>query len=476
MERILSDLEMRAADAYTIDCLNISSQILMTRAGTAIADEIEKIVGDGKKKILLICGVGNNGGDGYVCARVLSERGHEVAVYAVDGNLSEDCRREKSKYSGKYTQTIDGDIIVDCLFGTGLARPITGIYAEIINSVNSSGKFVVSADMPSGICGENGLIMGAAIKADVTVAIGEYKFGHFYADGLDYCGKVIKRDIGIVCNGDNYAFIYSDKDIKNFFPKRKRNTHKGTYGSACIAAGSDKYIGAAALACAAALKSGCGYIKLSTCERVASALAAKMPQVIFTDEADMTSDAAAVGMGWGISEEKYQYICNILKNYEKTLIIDADGLNTLSKYGVNVLKDKKCTVILTPHLKEFSRLSGYGADEIKSMPLKICRDFAKKYGVILLLKSASSILTDGENTVILHRGNSALAKGGSGDMLSGFMCGTAARGVPAFEAATCAAYVLGMTAEICSAGKSEYCVTSEDIIKNLHTAVLRLTD
>ena len=477
MQKVLSVAQMRAADFYTINELKIPSQTLMYRAGCAIADEVVSAVDKMQaKNILVVCGTGNNGGDGYVCAEELKKRGYSVSVYAMAGNLSADCEREKAAYSGEYTEQISADIIVDCLFGTGLCRAVTGEYAEVIEKINQSGAFVISADIPSGLNGNNGLVEGCAVKEDVTVAIAEYKTGYFLNDGPDFCGTVIKKDIGITCPENNYAYIYEDSDIKAFYPKRRRNTHKGTYGTAQLVAGSKRYIGAAALAAEAALKSGCGYVKLNTVSQNSIALAAKLPQVIYSEDIDFSAECIAIGCGCGVSEDLYKTIRSLLKEYKGTLIIDADGLNTLSKFGINILSDKKCNVILTPHIKEFSRLSGLSVGEIVSDPITCARNFAEKYGVTVLLKSAVSVLTDGDRVALCQKGNSALAKGGSGDMLTGYACGTVARGVNGFDAMTVASYTLGLTAEICAKDRTEYCVTSKDLIKNLHRVVKSLTD
>lgn len=477
MQNVLTVEQMSAADYYTINQLKISSRTLMWRAGLAIADEVA-IVADKipSSKILVVCGTGNNGGDGYVCAEELKNRGYNVYVYSMEGKLSIDCEREKEAYSGGYAEKISANIIVDCLLGTGLSRTVSGKYAEVIEKINQSGAYVISADIPSGLNGNNGLAEGCAVKADTTVAIAEYKLGYFLNDGPDYCGTVIKKDIGITCFMDNYAQIYEDIDIKCYYPKRRRNTHKGTYGTAQLIAGSNRYIGAAALAAEAALKSGCGYVKLKTNSQNRLTFAAKLPQVIYSDDFDFSVECIAVGCGCGVSEELYATIRTILNSYGGTLILDADALNTISKFGINILTNKKCNVVLTPHVKEFSRLSGLTVSEILADAVTHARSLAKKFGVTVLLKSAVSVLTDGERVVLCHKGNSALAKGGSGDMLTGYACGTVARGIDCFNAIAVASYTLGLTAEICSNDKTEYCVTSKDLIKNLHLAVRNLTD
>lgn len=468
MQKVLSIGQMREADLYTINELQISSQELMHRAGVAIADEVASIADKiGANPIIVVCGTGNNGGDGYVCAEELKSRGYNVLVHAMDGDFSEDCARERAKYTGQYTESLEADLIVDCLFGTGLCRTVSGKYAEVIEKINQSDAYIMSADIPSGINGDSGLIEGCAVKANRVIAIAEYKTGHFLNDGVDHCKFIVKKDIGITCPLDNYAQIYEECDVKNFYPKRRRNSHKGTYGTAQLIAGSERYIGAAALAAETALKSGCGYVKLNTSIKNRLVLAPKMHQVIFTEDIDFSADCIAVGCGCGVSEDLYQTIGNLLKSYEGTLVIDADGLNTIAKFGINILFDKKCSVMLTPHVKEFSRLSKLSVDEIVSDPIAHAKNFANKYGVTVLLKSAVSVLTDGERVVICQRGNTALAKGGSGDMLTGLICGTAARGVDGFNAAAVASYTLGFAAEIAAEQKTEYCVTSKDLIKYL---------
>lgn len=473
MEKVLSNAEMRRADEYTVNKLNISSEILMRRAGIAIALEVEKH--SRGKSVTVVCGTGNNGGDGYVCAQKLEDDGFNVRVFAADGNLSADCLREKSAYKGEYCGFISGDVIVDCLFGTGLSRELDGENLKTVNRINDSGAYVISADIPSGVNGDNGLIMGAGVRADETVAIAEYKLGHFLNDGADCSGKLIKADIGITCPPRDYAQIFCDGDIKKFYPERLRNTHKGTYGTAQLVVGSDKYMGAAALAAEAALKSGCGYVKVCSCEKVKLALAARLPQAIFSDEIDLSAQCIALGCGTGVSEDVYKTLKSLLNGYRGTLIIDADGINSLAAYGRDILLNKSCNVVLTPHVKEFSRLSGLDVGTVLQNPVKAARDFASEYKVTVLLKSAASVITDGERTAVLNRGNSALSKGGSGDMLTGFACGAAARGTEGFFAAATASYTIGLCAEICSAEKTEYCVTAADIIKNLHKAVLKLT-
>ncbi len=477
MRVVLTNAQMRNADSYTINTLKISSEELMAQAGKAIAEEVERRAKElGAHKIVIVCGTGNNGGDGYVAARELKNK-FDVAVWAAEGNISPDCAREKSRYGGAYCSEIFAPVVVDCLFGTGLSRPVEGALGEAINKINSSGAYVIAADIPSGLSGDDGLIKGCAVKADVTVAIAELKTGYFLNDGPDFCGEVVKRDIGISLPDDSYCNLFDDGDFEGVFARRKRNSNKGTFGTANIVAGSEKYAGAAALAISCALKSGCGYVKLTAPQSVKNALVAKYPQVIYCDESDFSADSVAAGMGLSAGEETYNKIRSLLDNYCGKLIIDADGLNALARFNKDAIRQRLggAEVAITPHIKEFSRLTGLSVEEIAKNPIRYAKKFARENDCIVLLKSSVSVLTDDDRCTLLHRGNSALAKGGSGDMLSGFAAGTAARGIDLFMAIAAASYVLGTTAEICAEERTEFCVTSRDIIKNVHFAVKRLT-
>ena len=471
MIKLFNAENMRAADRYTIETLGISSEELMRRAGVAIAEEVAAAA-DRHSRITVVCGTGNNGGDGYVCARELLSRGYNVSVYALGGRLSDDCLREKNKFSGTYASTIGGEIVVDCIFGTGLSRRVEGDFAAAVSAINNSGAFVVSADIPSGLSSDSGQALGAAVRADVTVAIGAPKLGFALGSGPDLCGRIVVKDIGICTQHSPYAAVWEDADVAALFPARPRNSHKGTFGRASLRCGSALYPGAALLAVSAALKSGCGYVcEACADERLKFAVASRCPQAIFSENADLSSDCIAVGMGCGASRGLYGEICALLKDYCGTLIIDADGLNVLSAYGKEALKSKKCTAIITPHAKEFARLTGADTEEILADPVGSAVRFAREYGVITLLKGAGTVITDGREVIINTRGCTAQAKAGSGDMLAGFMCGTIARGLEPLAGAACAAYVMGAAASLAAEELTDYCVTAADVLENIPRAV-----
>lgn len=474
MQAYLTNAQLREADETAMN-FGVPAEVLMKRAGRAIADEVQAAAERLQaKNVLVVCGIGNNGGDGYVAAAELLKRGINVAVYAIDGNLSTGCKREKKRYTGKYVRTVNADIIVDCIFGTGLNRKLQGEFASVVKKINAGKAYVISADLPSGLNGDNGEVMGVAVKANLTVALGEPKIGCVLGDGLEYSGTLVKKDIGIVAQ-NGCAYSVGDEEIAKYFPVRRRNTHKGDYGAACVIAGSEKYLGAAALAVSSALKSGCGYMYAQVPQGLKYALAAKYPQCIFVDTAPLDCQAIAVGMGMDCTQQTYDTVCALLKNYKGKLIIDADGLNALAKFGLEPLKQTKAKVILTPHVGEMSRLCGISKEKILQNPVEVAQKFATEYNVVVHLKNAVSITVDATKATLTLRGNSALAKAGSGDILSGLICGNAARGLSVADAAICSSYVLGCSAEICSESMYEGAVISDDLILNIHNAIKRIT-
>ncbi|MGN1373018.1 MAG: NAD(P)H-hydrate dehydratase [Candidatus Coproplasma sp.] len=471
----LKNETMRQADRATIEG-GIPSEELMARAGKAVAEEVLNAVKElNAESVLVVCGTGNNGGDGYVCARLLKEQGIAVKVFAMGGTLSPDCLREKDAYDGEYASTIEGDIIVDCLFGTGLNRNVGGEYVDVISKIALAGAYVISVDIPSGINGDNGIALGCAVKADKTVAIAYPKVGLYLNDGIDFSGEIVVKNIGIVCDTPD-ALLVQEPYIKLFFRSRRRNTHKGSYGTACVVAGSSEYLGASALAVSTALKSGCGYVYAVVPQELKCVLAVKYPQCIYSDTPNLNADAIAIGMGLGCNESTYEKVCDLLKKYKGKLIIDADGLNSLAKYGMQPLKETGAQVLITPHVGEMARLCGMTKQEVVADPIGTAQRFAKEYNVTVHLKSAVCVTSDGEQSIITHRGSTALAKAGSGDMLAGLISGNAARGLSLLDAAVCSQYILGGAAELSSQKYSDYATTAKELQENISFFVKRLTD
>lgn len=470
MERLLTASEMKANDEYTIKNLGFSKEILIERAGTAVAEEITRRFKGGR--VLVCVGKGNNGEDGKVVADVLSKiHGFSVLTVNIENGIFKLFEREY-------------DIIVDCIFGTGLNREVEGKYKTAIEKINGKKAFVVSCDIPSGLNGTNGKPMGVCVKANLTVAIQELKLGHFLNDGPDYTGEIVCRDIGMSIWGDEYVKRYNDGDLSKFFPERKRNVNKGCFGKACVFGGSKRYSGSIMLSAnaLASLKTGMGYSQISVPECLFNVVGGVNPECILQtvsddgeflrfDEAKLDEikkyNAVAFGMGVGVTEENYKIVKYLLESYSGTLIIDADGLNTISKFGVEILKNKKCNVIVTPHILEFSRLTGKSKEEITENAIAIAKDFANEYNVVVLLKNATSVITDGKETFINTTGTSGMAKCGSGDVLSGILAGISARGFEPLETACASSYIFGKAGEKASKDLTDYCVTASDIINAL---------
>ena len=472
MKYAYSNEQMRRLDAAAIEA-GTPSLTLMERAGAALARAVsEALAKRGGGDALFVCGGGNNGGDGFSAARILQEAGEDVSVLCLAKKFSADCAAVKAKYKGEILGRIPRRryaVIVDCLFGTGLSRPAEGEDEALVGFIRTSGAYVIACDVPSGLS-SGGIALGQCVYADETVAMGQYKQSLLLSDGADAAGRVRVADIGIAGDGTG-AEVWEDEDVKKFFPPRRSNTHKGSYGAACILAGG-AYSGAAFLAAGACLKSGAGYTKLCMTGELYPHAIGKLPAAVLRsyeaiDGDILGADAIAVGMGSGVSEQLYVAIAELLTNYTGALVLDADALNTISAYGTEVLNTHACRVILTPHPKEFARLVGRPVGEALADPVGTAKAFARRYGVTVILKNNRSVITDGARVAVNPTGSPALAKGGSGDVLSGYLAGTCARGVPPFEAACVASYLLGRAGELAAKDMGEYAPDPADTIAYL---------
>ena len=497
---ILTNQQMRAADEYTMKTLGVPSLLLMERAGIALADEAESMTAG---KIVCVCGGGNNGGDGFVCARILKSRGREVAVVFYAEKQSADCRINMEKWvstGGEILEKIPEDValIVDCMYGTGFRGALLDSdmgMAKEINARKTQGAKVLSADMPSGVNGENGNVEGVAVFADKTLCLGALKMGALLGDGIDHAGELLCVDIGIeLPEKDNYAVLSNEAYVASLLPIRKRNSHKGTYGKAAIVAGSFVYSGAAYLAASACLHAGAGYTALFTPSALLPHFMLKSPEILlrasneggmyaFNEErmqALLEYNSVAYGMGMGMSEEVAKGAIWLLQRYEGKLILDADGINSLAAYHkdelLQIFHNKKCDVILTPHSKEFSRLTGIGMKEVMDEGYSMAKSLAEKWSINVLLKNAVSVITDGQRAAFNASGCSGQAKGGSGDVLAGVVAGLCAAGLSAYEAGVVGAFITGKAAELASQIYSEYALTASDVIAYLGKAFLLISE
>lgn len=478
MKKVVSVNVMRESDEYTIKN-KTDSLTLMKRAGEAVFS-----AHDWQGKTAIVCGTGNNAGDGYVLAGLLKEKCH---VFLLKDKFSEDgrhyfdeCIKMGVSYSFINENTVfDGfDTIVDCIFGTGFNGEVKGLVRNVIDKINSSGKFVVSVDIPSGLNGDTGI--GYSVISDLTVSIGTLKTGLILNEAKDKIKRLINCPIGIDIVGEKYYFL-DKEDFLGLIPERKSYSHKGTYGYTGIWGGCEEYSGAVKLAnlSSSALKAGCGVNRLIVSEKISASVAPyllestlfKMGDTfdpILIDKALKGLKSLSVGMGWGENEEYEKMLGYVIENFEGSLVIDADGLNTLSKMNLEVLKRAKGKVCLTPHLKEFSRLSGVPMQEVSFIKAK---EFAKEYNVIVLLKGTATAVTDGEDVFFVNRGSSGMATAGSGDVLSGILSGLLGYMDCDIKSVSLGAYLAGRAGEIARMKTNPVSMTAGDTVGSIAEAV-----
>ncbi len=494
MTEILTVAEMRESDAAAI-AAGTPGRELMRRAGEGIFR-----AGKWKAPVAVICGTGNNAGDGYVLAALLNGAGIPCEIllqaerFTPDGEYWFDrCREaEIPVRTWAETATLAGyGSVADCIFGTGFHGKAAGEAARMIRMINESGAYVVSADINSGMNGDSGMAE-TAVYSDLTVSVGSWKPGHFLNMAKDLMKTKTNADIGIPPLGHGMR-LAEEADAAALFPPRKHFSHKGTYGYIALIGGSFRYSGAIRLAAmaSAAMRAGAGVVRLcaprSLCERMMPdileatlfPLAERNGEMVFREaefrEALRGIRTAAFGMGAGMTEETEKAVSYLLEAYGGTLILDADGLNALAALGPDRLKSAAGNVILTPHVGEFSRLSGRTAEEILRAPVQLAEDFAGKFGAVVLLKGPGTVVTDGKETWIADRGTPGMATAGSGDVLSGILAAvSAAHPQQPAQAAAGAAWINGRAGEIAAERKGEVSMTAGNTIEMIAEATAEL--
>lgn len=495
MKDVVGTAVMRRSDKEEIEN-GTPSRTLMLRAGKAVASSH-----DFNGRTAIVCGTGNNAGDGYVIALEINDGTRQCVLFLLKEKFSEDgayyfdlCRKAGIEY-----RVIDDredfsefDTVVDCIFGTGYKGTPDEKTARVIDKINASGAFVLSVDINSGLNGDNGL-GDKFVISDLTVSIGTYKSGHFLGKAKDAIKRLVNADIGIPVRGEKYALV-EERDFCEFVRERKNFSHKGDYGFAAIAGGCENYCGAIKLASSslAALRAGCGVSRIIAPRSVLLPLMKEIKEStlfgISGRKGRMNFRAAewrkamdkvtaiAVGMGWGEGKRNEAILKFLIENYDVPVIIDADGLNALSR-DKSILRNKKAQVILTPHIGEMSRLTGLSAKEIASSPIKCAEDFAKNYGVTVVLKGPTTVVTDGEKTYLVNRGCAGMATAGSGDVLSGIIVGTVAkRPENLLLSVAYATFINGLSGEMAQREKTDICMTSADTVTKIPEAVIYCRD
>lgn len=507
--KIATSRQMKNIDRRAVREWGIPGIVLMENAAAALMSEMEAFFGGiSGLKVCIVCGKGNNGGDGLALARRLGIRGVDVCVVLLarfsevsgDAKINLDILRKSgipiitnASRQDVLRLVSSSDVVVDAMFGTGLSSPLAGRFAQAVEIINTSGLPVVSVDVPSGINADTGGVMGAAVAADLTVTMGLLKPGLLLGNGPLYAGSVRVADIGIppgVIEEEGVACRLIDGGYAaGAMMPRLRDTHKGDYGHVMVLAGSIGKAGAAAIAAKAALRSGAGLVSAAvpvSLVPVIHQLSAEVMCIGIAESIDGTTgigaemellrlskkmDACAVGPGLTTHAETVHVVRNFVKYSTIPMVIDADGLNALAD-SLDILKALNAPAVLTPHPGEMARLTGLDAEEIQKDRLGIASSFASQYAVTLVLKGAGTVVASPDGRMFINStGNPGMATAGAGDVLTGMIAGFLGQGYAATEAACLAVFLHGLAGDIAARDKTEAAMIAGDIIEKIPEAV-----
>lgn len=480
---------MQKADTRTIQEIGIPSLVLMERAALQAVEAMEQEKVD-LRKVLVIAGSGNNGGDGFAVARLLYQKGNDVAVMFAgnEKSMSEECRIQRRITENIGIETFtelpeeEYTVIIDALFGVGLCRDITGSYAEVIDWMNRQTGWKIAIDIPSGISAATGQVLGTAFRADLTVSFQCEKLGTVLYPGQEYAGKTIAAEIGIDTafyeKIPEICYTLDPEDLPELLPARKSDSHKGTYGKVLMITGSKGMAGAAYLSAKAAYICGAGLVQIYTHEQNRTILQQLLPEAIIStyeaySEQELKSllewaDAVCIGCGLGQSDISASLLRGTLTFGKVPCVIDADGLNLLASYKEYLLHNPGREIILTPHMKEMSGLLGCSVQELKKERFSMLNTFIAEYPVICALKDARTVVA-GRNrrNFVNTAGNSAMAKAGSGDVLSGVITALLAQHMSAYDAAVTGVYLHARGGDEAQRMLGSYSVLAEDLIRGI---------
>jgi len=491
MEYLLNSEEMKRCDLTTIEKIGMPSMVLMERAALSV---IEELASFDLTKVLIVCGSGNNGADGYAVARFLHLQKIAVDILFIGNEQKRSPENNQQKkiaeyYGVKSVKDIEQNqytTIIDALFGIGLSQPLSGKYAEVITKINQMNVEVLSVDVPSGISADNGKVMGCGIKATKTVTFAFNKVGLVLYPGAAYAGMVKVKDIGITEVGFEEEFpkvySYTIEDLAKI-PKRNPYSNKGTYGKILVIAGSKNMSGAAYFSAKAAYRMGVGLVRIVTPEENRQIIQTLLPEAIVTTyqkkqlDGDWLMDAInwasviVIGPGMGRSEEAHYLLSKVLSISEVPLVIDADAINILAKEP-GLLQHNKQNIILTPHIGEMSRLTDKPISEIAENIIEVAERFAKEKKLTCVLKDARTIVTEGNaGTYVNTSGNDGMATGGTGDVLTGVIAGLLGQGLSVIEAARLGVYIHGLAGDAAAAKKGTYGLLADDVCEAINDVV-----
>ena len=499
MQLWVNAAQMKAADQYTIQKLEVPSLELMEHAAQACVQVLEDEKVD-LSHVCVVCGSGNNGGDGFAIARILQNNRYSVETFCVGNpeHYTEETQEQMHRLQecgGKITygmpQEDSYSVIIDAVFGVGLSRKVEGRYRQVIEQMNRMRGTKFAVDIPSGLSATTGCILGCAFKADYTVTFQLKKIGLELSQGRTMAGRVIVPDIGIstdsICE-DQEIVRTAGKDIyRKMLPDRPEDSNKGTYGRLLVIAGSKGMAGAAYLNAHAAYMTGAGLVRIYTSSDNREILQTLLPEAIITtyeeyNKEDLLSlltwaDSVCIGSGLGMSRLSEKILKTVIEYVKIPCLIDADGLNLLAenKNYLNQMAERR--FVITPHMKEMSRLTGTPVEELKADRIQILKDFISRYRITCVLKDSRTLIASEEKGIRMNlTGNSAMAKAGSGDVLAGVISGWMVQGKEAEDAAELGTYIHGLSGDLAKFEKGVYSVMARDLIEYISKALMKLEE
>lgn len=502
--KFFTSAQISEIDRHTIQNEPILSVNLMERAANAVCDWIISKYSS-SSFFRIFAGPGNNGGDALAIARILSKSGFSVALHLVriSDKLSPDAETNLQRFietvPGKlsiinsirdFPEISSDEIIIDGLFGSGLNRPLNGLSAQVVKKINHSGAFVIAIDIPSGLFGENNSenIPDNIINASSTLTFQFPKLSFFFSENYKYTGdwEVLPIGLNIKIIDQTYSpyHLIDKKLIQNVYNKRSKFSHKGDFGHGLLIAGSYEKTGAALLAAEACLRSGIGLLTVHIPEKSALPLQSYLPEAMLSiDKSEKflseipepdKFNSIAIGPGIGLNSATKDAVSMLIKNSKKPIIIDADALNIISENKL-LLNKIPANSILTPHIKEFSRLFGTYDDSYKRLEAQI--KFSSDYKIIIVLKGAHTSVTTPDGKCYLNStGNPGMATGGSGDVLTGIILSLLSQGYSPEDSAFFAVYLHGLAGDFASEKMSQESLIASDITKFLCCAFLSLNE
>lgn len=499
MQLWVNAAQMKAADQYTIQKLGVPSLELMEHAAQACVQVLEDEKVD-LSHVCVVCGSGNNGGDGFAIARILQNNRYSVETFCVGNpeHYTEETQEQMHRLQecgGKITygmpQEDSYSVIIDAVFGVGLSRKVEGRYRQVIEQMNRMRGTKFAVDIPSGLSATTGCILGCAFKADYTVTFQLKKIGLELSQGRTMAGRVIVPDIGIstdsICE-DQEIVRTAGKDIyRKMLPDRPEDSNKGTYGRLLVIAGNKGMAGAAYLNAHAAYMTGAGLVRIYTFSDNREILQTLLPEAIITTYEEYNkeellslltwADGVCIGSGLGMSRLSEKILKTVIEYVKVPCLIDADGLNLLAENNNYLNQMAERRFVITPHMKEMSRLTGTPVEELKADRIQILKDFISRYRITCVLKDSRTLIASEEKGIRMNlTGNSAMAKAGSGDVLAGVISGWMVQGKEAEDAAELGTYIHGLSGDLAKFEKGVYSVMARDLIEYISKALMKLEE